>query len=57
MKRILRPLLLLALVAGAGYYWYTRRDPGDIVLTGIVTTHEVVVSPQIAGRIDKLLVD
>src|SRR4029079_1023182 len=57
MKRIIRPVLLLVLVAGAGYYWYTRRDPGDIVLTGIVTTHEVVVSPQIAGRSDKLLVD
>jgi len=57
MKRILRPLLLLALVAGAGYYWYTRRDPGDIVLTGIVTTHEVVVGPQIQGRIQTLLVN
>jgi len=57
MKRILRPVLLLFIVASAGYYWYTHRDPGDIVLTGIVTTHEVVVSPQIAGRIDKLLVN
>lgn len=57
MKRILRPLLVLVVIAGAGYYWYSRRAPAEIVLTGIVTTHEVIVSPQIAGRIDKLLVD
>jgi HlyD family secretion protein len=57
MKRILRPLLLLAVIGGAVYYWYTHRDPSEIVLTGIVTTHEVVVSPQIAGRLDKLLVN
>jgi len=56
MKRIIRPLLLLAVIGGAVYYWYTHRGPAEIVLTGIVTTHEVVVSPQIAGRIDKLLV-
>src|SRR5690349_17282748 len=57
MKRIIRPLLLLAVIAGGVYYWYTHRPAGDIVLTGIVTTQEVVVSPQIAGRIDKLLVN
>ena len=57
MKRILRPLLLLAVVGGGIYYWYTHRAPAEIVLTGIVTTQEVVVSPQIAGRIDKLLVN
>jgi len=57
MKRIIRPLLLLAVVGGAVYYWYSHRTPAEIVLTGIVTTQEVVVSPQIAGRIDKLLVN
>jgi len=57
MKRILRPLLILVVIAGAAYYWYSHRTPAEIVLTGIVTTHEVIVSPQIAGRIDKLLVD
>jgi HlyD family secretion protein len=57
MTRIIRPLLLLAVIGGAVYYWYTHRDAAPIVLTGIVTTHEVVVSPQIAGRIDKLLVN
>lgn len=56
---ILRRLILLVTVAAAGYgiYWYATRPPSELVLTGIVTTHEVVVSPQISGRIDRLLVD
>src|SRR5215216_3914764 len=55
MKRRLVVLLLLVAI-GTGVYWYTNRPPDALVLTGIVTTHEVVVSPQIAGRIDRLLV-
>ena len=57
MKRTLRLVVLLAIVGGGGYYWYTHRAPAEIVLTGIVTTHEVVVSPQIAGRLDQLMVN
>jgi len=57
MKRIIRPLILLILVAGAGYYWYRSSRPVPLVLTGIVTTNDVVVSPQIAGRIDQLNVN
>src|SRR5258705_3826476 len=57
MKRIIRPLILRRLVAGAGYYWYRSPRPVPLVLTGIVTTNDVVVSPQIAGRIDQLNVD
>jgi HlyD family secretion protein len=56
MKR--RALIaVLVLAAAATAYWYTQRPPAALVLTGIVTTHEVVVSPQIAGQIDRLLVD
>jgi HlyD family secretion protein len=55
MKRIIRPLILLILVAGAAYYWYRSSRPVPLVLTGIVTTNDVVVSPQIAGRITQLL--
>jgi HlyD family secretion protein len=57
MKRILRLAIPLVVLGGAAYYWYSHRSPAEIVLTGIVTTHEVVVSPQIAGRIAKLLVN
>lgn len=54
MKRLL-PLLLLIAAGGAGY-WYTSRPPSALVLTGIVTTHEILVSPQIQGRLAQVLV-
>src|SRR4051794_18635982 len=50
-------LLLVVIAAGAGIYYYATLPPADLVLTGIVTTHEVVVSPQITGRLDRLLVN
>src|SRR6267142_3422153 len=56
MKRVIRPIVLLLVVAGAAYYWYRSTRPVPLVLTGIVTTNDVVVSPQIAGRIAQLLV-
>jgi len=57
MKRV-RPLLglVLLLAIGAGAYYYGNRTPSSLVLTGIVTTNDVVVSPQIAGQIQQLLV-
>jgi HlyD family secretion protein len=48
-------ILVLALVAGGVYYATTNRS-GDIVLTGIVTTDEVIVSSEIQGRLERLLV-
>src|SRR5262245_31040487 len=52
-----RPLILLVLVgAGVAAYFYFNRPPTSLVLTGIVTTHDVVVSPQIGGKLDKLAV-
>jgi multidrug resistance efflux pump len=53
-----RLLILVLLIAGvAAGVWYYNRPPTALVLTGIVTTHEIVVSPQIGGRLEKLLVD
>src|SRR5437763_9111784 len=49
-------LVLLLVVAGAGTYAYRRLPPPPLVLTGIVTTNDVIVSPQIAGQIGQLLV-
>jgi HlyD family secretion protein len=54
MAKRLIPLVLL-IAAGVGYYFYTR-PPAALVLTGIVTTHDVVVAPQIGGRIVSLAV-
>ena len=41
---------------GAGAYLYLHRAPAALVLTGIVTTNDVIVSPQIGGQIEQLLV-
>jgi multidrug resistance efflux pump len=55
MKKLLP--LLIVLAAGAAIYLYATRPPTELVLTGIVTTNDVVVSPQIGGRLQKVLVD
>jgi multidrug resistance efflux pump len=55
LKRLLPLVVLLAI--GAGLYWYSNRPVTSLTLTGTVTTNEIVVSPQIGGRIQKLLVD
>ncbi len=54
MMRTLIPLVVIAALGGG--YVYTRRPPTSLVLTGIVTTNELIVSSQIAGRLDRLLV-
>ena len=53
-KRLLIPLVLV-LAAGAAYA-YATRAPASLTLTGIVTTNDVIVSPQVAGQISRLLV-
>ena len=55
MKKILPLLVVLGI--GGGAYWYFNRPVTELQLTGIVTTNDVVVAPQIGGRIDKLLVN
>src|SRR3954468_1793972 len=55
MHKRLLPLLVLA-AAGAGAYAYQRIGPAPLVLTGIVTTNDVIVGPQISGQIAQLLV-
>jgi HlyD family secretion protein len=49
-------LLLIVLACGGGVYWYVTRPPSTLVLTGIVTTHNMLVSSQVGGRIQRLLV-
>ena len=49
-------LVVLLLAAGGGTYAYRHMAPPALVLTGIVTTNDVIVSPQIAGQIGQLLV-
>jgi HlyD family secretion protein len=55
-RRVVLVAVLLAVGAGAAYAYFYRRPPA-LVLTGIVTTNDVVVSPQVAGQIAQLLVN
>jgi HlyD family secretion protein len=55
MRRLV-VLLVVALAAAGGYWYYQRLRPSVLQLTGIVTTNDVVVSSQIAGQIEQLLV-
>jgi multidrug resistance efflux pump len=52
-----RPVVLAAvLVSSAAVYGFVHARSGPLLLTGIVTTNDVIVSPQIAGQLEKLLV-
>jgi multidrug resistance efflux pump len=56
MKKSKFPILILLLaVIGGGIYYFATRQPSEIILTGIVTTDEVIVSSQIQGRLQQLL--
>lgn len=52
--KLLRLAVILLVAAGGVVYYFTRPQATAIVLTGIVTTNDIVVSPQIAGRIAAL---
>jgi multidrug resistance efflux pump len=56
MRRRLPLAAILLAAAAAGGYAYLHTRPTVLVLTGIVTTDDVIVSPQVAGRIGQLLV-
>src|SRR5437899_3169207 len=56
MRKRLLLLVVLVAAAGAGAYAYMRMGPTPLVLTGIVTTNDVIVSAQIGGQIAQLLV-
>ena len=54
MKRL---IFLLIIVAGGVAAYYSMRQPaGPLVLTGIVTTEDVIVAPQLGGQIGQLMV-
>jgi len=57
MKRkiLILTLILLALAASVAYYKATTK-PHNMVITGIVTTNDVIVSAQIQGQLGRLLV-
>ncbi len=50
-------ILIVVLAVAAVLYAVLTRPPNRIVLTGEVTTDDVIVSPEISGRIERLFVD
>ena len=54
MKRLI--FLLIVVGGAAGAYYTYRQAPGPLILTGIVTTDDVIIGPQIGGQIAQLLV-
>jgi len=59
VKALRKVLLLLALIVAisTAYYFFSTPRGGDLVLVGTVDANQIVVSPQIQGRILKLLVE
>jgi HlyD family secretion protein len=55
LRRIIPVILLVAAVIG-GTFYFTRQPRGQLTLTGIVTTDNVIVSSQIVGRVQELKV-
>ena len=56
MKRKALILIILAAALAAGLFYLLAGRSPDIVLTGMVTTDEVIVGPEIQGRLQQLLV-
>ena len=56
MKRPRILLLLILVLAAGGVFAFSSLRPSTITLTGLVTTNDVFVSPQVAGQVGKLLV-
>jgi multidrug resistance efflux pump len=54
-KRI-GPILGLVVISAAAALAFARSGPRALVLTGIVTTNDVIVGPQVGGRLERLLV-
>jgi len=59
MNALKKVLILLAIIVAisTAYYFFSTPRGGDLVLVGTVDANQIVVSPQIQGRILKLLVE
>ena len=55
-RKIVIPALILLALAGSVAYYTARTKPHSLVITGIITTNDVIVSAQIQGQLAQLLV-
>jgi HlyD family secretion protein len=50
-------ILAVILAIASGYYFFSTPSGKDLVLVGTVDANQIVVSPQVQGRISKLMVE
>ena len=55
-RKILIPAFILLALAGSVAYYKATTKPHNMVITGIVTTNDVIASAQIQGQLARLLV-
>src|SRR4051794_32282885 len=59
--RIIGPILLLALLAGGGYWWWNQsasaNGAGALSGSGTIEAEDVLITSEVAGRVQSLLVD
>jgi HlyD family secretion protein len=55
-RRRIAALAAAVLLAAAAVYAFVSSRPKALLLTGVVTSNDVIVSPQVSGQIAKLLV-
>jgi HlyD family secretion protein len=60
-KRILIPIILLILLAAVAAWYFTRPDAnetnGAIQASGTVEATEIIISPEISGRVEEVLAE
>ena len=55
-RKLTIALVVLAAASTAGWLEVRRAGPADLVLTGVVTTNDLIVSSQVGGRVSRLIV-
>jgi multidrug resistance efflux pump len=55
-RKLVIAIVLLAAVSTIGWLKVRHAGPADLVLTGVVTTNDVIVSSQVGGRVSRLMV-
>ena len=55
-RKLTIAVVIIAAASTAGWLEVRHAGPADLVLTGVVTTNDVIVSAQVGGRVSRLMV-
>jgi len=55
-RKLTIALVVIAAASTAGWLEVRHAGPADLVLTGVVTTNDLIVSSQVGGRVSRLMV-